>query len=79
LDTAVGGIEDLAGFAIQVSRIPERRRFPIMERRRPGERFDEELVTKAELHLTEFFRTGSAAVSRTPAVRQQPGRFGLLP
>ncbi len=56
MDTAVGGIEDLAGFAIGVIGEAGEAALSYYGKARPGERFDEELVTKAELHLTELFQ-----------------------
>ena len=55
LDKAVQGIEDLSGFAKQVIQETGNAALSYYGKAKPGERFDEELVTKAELYLTEFF------------------------
>ncbi|MBW2708839.1 MAG: inositol monophosphatase [Deltaproteobacteria bacterium] len=56
MDTAVQGIEELTEFAMQVIQEAGKAALPYYGKARPGERFDEELVTKAELHLTELFQ-----------------------
>lgn len=56
MDTAVQGIEDLTGFALQVIQETGKAALSYYGKAKPGERFDEELVIKAELHLTEFFQ-----------------------
>jgi len=56
LDKAVQGIEDLTGFAKQVIQETGKAALSYYGKARAGERFDEELVTKAELHLMEFFQ-----------------------
>ena len=56
MDTAIQGIDDLTEFAMQVIQEAGKEALSYYGKARPGERFDEELVTKAELHLTEFFQ-----------------------
>ncbi len=56
MDRAAQGIGDLIGFAKDVIRQTGSEALTFYGKARPGERFDEELVTTAELHLTEFFQ-----------------------
>ena len=56
MDTAVQGGKDLIEFAMQVIQQAGKEALSFYGKAKPGERFDEELVTKAELHLTDFFQ-----------------------
>ncbi len=56
MDKAAHGIEDLTGFAANVIQDTGKAALSFYGKAKPGERFDEELVTKAELHLIEFFQ-----------------------
>ena len=50
------GIENLTQFAMEVIRSSGEEALSYYGRGNPDVKFDEELVTKAELHLTEFFQ-----------------------
>ena len=79
MDTAVQGIEDLTGFALQVIQETGKAALSYYGKAKPGERFDEELVIKAELHLTSFSRTASATVFPSTSCMQTTWRIWGTP
>ena len=74
------GIEDLIQFAMDVIHNSGEKALSYYGRGKPQIKFDENLVTEAELNLTEFFWDQlHSHFPKASCIQGQSGIYGLLP